>query len=91
MDILFEIESVFKVSNIGYFIGTRLLSDLNFRLTNNPRLGGVEITDWFDIPRSVDEKGRQRQGIFIFQFKNSEDREKLEQGQIVELTNEDEK
>jgi hypothetical protein len=82
----FVIEGIFKITNRGYFISAKLIdNNLNFKVTKNSQIGEVEITDWFDIPRALDENGKQRLDFFIIQMKNTDDKEKLKEGQIVEL------
>lgn len=86
----FEIDGIFQITNRGNFISARLINtDLNFQVTDNSRLGEVEVTKWFDIPRAIDNNGRQRMDLFFFKIKNEEDKEKLKKGEIVELTHEE--
>ena len=87
MKIQFEIESVFRLS-LGdkvYVFAKQMDSNLDWKLTDNSKLGIVQIEKWFDIPRTTDKNGNQRLDVFAFVLKNKNDRDKLKEGQIVEL------
>jgi len=87
MAILLEIESVFKITNRGMFVGLRLIDpELNFHITENSFLGGVKLAQFLEIPRSIDSNGNQRRDIVVLQLKNQDDAGKLIPGTIVELT-----
>jgi hypothetical protein len=58
---------------------------LNWKLTEEPKLGQVEIENWFDIPRSLDKNGNVRLDLFAFVLKNNNDEDKIQVSQIVEL------
>ena len=87
MSIQFEIESIFKIeSRNKYFVAAKLLSsNPDWKLTEKTRLGQIEIENWFDIPRALDKDGNIRFDLFIFQLKNSDDRNKIKINEIVEL------
>ncbi|MBX2925458.1 MAG: hypothetical protein KF746_24890 [Chitinophagaceae bacterium] len=85
MSVKLKIESIFKVTNRGqYVIAKRLDPKQNFYVTKKSFLGGVELTEYLDIPRSIDENGEQRD-IVAFHLKNPNDAIKLIPNSIVEL------
>lgn len=85
MPIQLEIEGVFNVMNRGCFVIARILEPkANFYVTKKSFLGGVELAEYLDIPRSVDENGKQR-NVVAFQLKYPQDAEKLIPQTIVEL------
>jgi hypothetical protein len=86
MAVQFEIESVSKITNRGYFAFARqLTSGQNFVVTDKSFLGGVELTKYLDIPRAINDKGEQRYDLFVFHLKNEEDNNKLKPKTVVEL------
>jgi hypothetical protein len=86
MNARFEVEAVFPVTGRGEFVGTRQLPPfVDFSMTDASHLGGVEVENWFDIPRATDGAGKQREGVFIFKLKHPDDKSKLSVGQHVEL------
>ena len=89
MDTFFEIESVFKLTNRNtVVVFARLLnsSEADWRVTDNSQLGDVEIEPFLEIPRALDKNGDCRLDLFAFKLKRSEDKDKLQTGQVVELT-----
>lgn len=86
MAVQFEIESIIKVSNRGYFVFARQLTPgQDYFITDKSFLGGVELTKYLDIPRITNEKGEQQYDLFAFHLKNDEDNYKLKPKTIVEL------
>ena len=86
MAVQLEIESVFKITNRGYFVLARQLTPgQNFVVTDKSFLGGVELTKYLDIPRATDDKGEQRYDLFAFHLRNDEDNDKLKPKTVVEL------
>src|SRR4028119_1395707 len=86
MAIKLEIEGVFNVTTRGKFVSVRRIDpEANFYITNKSFLGGVELVKYFDIPRSLDENGNQRQDVVVFQLKNPDDAGKLIPKTIVEI------
>jgi len=85
MSVKLEIESVFKVTNRGhYVIAKRLDPKQNFYVTKKSFLGDIELAEYLDIPRSLDENGNQRD-IVALHLKYSEDATKLIPNSVVEL------
>jgi hypothetical protein len=85
MPVQLEIETVFKITNRGqYVIVKRLDPKQNFYVTKKSFLGGVELAEYLDIPRALDENGDQRD-IVALQLKNPEDAVKLIPNSIVEI------
>jgi hypothetical protein len=87
MNIQFEIEHIFKLhARNKVCVFARLLdSSLDWKLTNESKLGQVQIENWFDIPRAHDKDGNIRLDLFAFQLKNNDDKNKLNINQVVEL------
>jgi len=83
----FQIEAVVNISSQDkvYVLARELKVETNWKLSENARLGEVEIEKWLDIPRSLDENGSQRMDLFAFCLKNTYDKDKLKIGDIVEL------
>jgi hypothetical protein len=86
MIVNFEIESIFKITNRGYFIAAKCLDkDAPFQMSEKAYLGQVKILNWFDIPRVLDESGNPRFDVFCFQIQNEDDKDILKLGEIVDL------
>ncbi|MEM6339452.1 MAG: hypothetical protein AAF673_05990 [Pseudomonadota bacterium] len=87
MAIKFKIEYVFKVTGRGYFVTATLIeNERTFSLSEKSKLGEVGITSYVDKPRAIDEDGNIRHDLWAFQIKNERDADKLQRGQIVELS-----
>jgi hypothetical protein len=87
MAVQFEIESIIKVANRGYYVFAKQLTPgQNFAVTDKSFLGGVELAKYLDIPRTTNDKGEQRYDLFSFHIKNEEDNNKLHPKTIVDLT-----
>lgn len=85
MPIYLEIEGVFSVTNRGVFVMAKQIDPaLNFYVTEKSFLGGIELEKFLDVPRSIDENGKQR-CIVALKLKNPEDKEKLAVGSIHEI------
>lgn len=85
MPVKLEIASLFKVTNRGqYVIAKRLDPKQNFYITKKSFLGGIELAEYLDTPKSIDENGNQRD-IVAFNLKNPDDAIKLILNSIVEL------
>lgn len=86
MAVQFEIESVIKVTNRGYYVFARHLTpEQNFIVTDKSFLGGVELAKYLDIPRVIKDNGELRHDLFAFHLKKDEDNSKLKPKTIVEL------
>ena len=84
MDLDFEIGEVVEIKGQVYMFG-RLLDEGNFVLSEGSSLGGVEIEQWTEQPRVLDERSQQRKDVFAFVLKKGEDRTKLHKGKTVVL------
>ncbi|MGK0365988.1 MAG: hypothetical protein ACI85O_003058 [Saprospiraceae bacterium] len=64
MRVKFEIELKFKTGKkkkIRYFVFAKCLEmEKLFELTDNSRLGGIEISNYLGQPRAIDEEGQPR-------------------------------
>lgn len=87
MAVQFEIESVIKISNRGYFVFARQVTPgQDFVITEKSFLGGIELTKYMDMPRALNDKEEQRNDLFVFHLKHDEDNNKLKPKSVVELT-----
>jgi len=82
----FKIEAIFKINQRGYFVAAKLIDKREqFTLTENSKLGTVDIFPQTQIPRKLDNKGKLITDIWLFRLKNDSDFDKLKEGEIVEL------
>lgn len=58
----------------------------HFKLSDTSLLGGVEIENWLDIPITKDENGNQQKDKVAFVLKYASDKDKLHEGNLVDLT-----
>ena len=89
LSLRFEVEYIltFKGKKSKSVIIARLLDEkTDFSLTENSRLGGIEITPNLGMPRILDKDGNPRFDIVAFELKYRNDHDKLYEGQIVELS-----
>lgn len=88
MNAEFEIEDIFELqSRNKVCVFVKLLTpNSNWQLSDESKLGPVQIENWFDIPRKLDKDGNIRLDLFLFVFKNNIDKDKLKINQIAELT-----
>ena len=85
----FKIEGIFEITGRGYFIAAECLEkSYDYRLTENSKLGNVEITTTRIFNKPMDKSGNIRMNCFTFQLKNEIDLKKLKVGEIVNLINE---
>jgi hypothetical protein len=89
MGVKFEIEAKYKTGkkrNEKYFVFAKCLEiEKEFKVTDNSRLGEIEISKFLTQPRATDKEGKPRFDIFIFKIRYKKDCDELEEGQIVEL------
>ena len=85
MPVKVQIEYIFKLTNRGQFAIVKLLDpNQDFHITKKSFLGGVELAEYLDIPRSIDESGNQRD-IVALQLKYPEQADMLTPGTVVEI------
>lgn len=80
----------FKVTHLvnlsgNYFVFVAQLNDCDFNFKLGMYLGNIKVIS-FDIPRKVDENGKQVLNVFGFLVENQSDLNRLTVGDIVELT-----
>lgn len=86
MAVRLEVEAVFKITDRGYFVFAKSLEkEKNFWVTENSKLGNVEITKTLDQPRALEENGEPRLDLYAFQLKNESDSHHFKEGEIIEL------
>ena len=94
MSVKFEIEVNLKLGkgkHAKYFVFAKCLEmDKGFSVTDNSKLGEIEISNYLGQPRALDKEGNIRLDIFAFKIRYKKDCGKLKEGQIVELTQEQE-
>jgi hypothetical protein len=82
----FVVEEIFALGTHGTFVLVRLLSDdASFVLSENPRLGEVQLMRWVEVPSRFDADGQPVLNCFVFQLKSPEDESRLQVGQRVVL------
>ena len=94
MGVKFEIEYNWKTGtgkHTKYFVFARCLEmDKEFYVTAHSKLGEIEIGNYLNLPRALDEEGNVRLDAFAFKIRHKRDAGRLKEGQIVELTHEQE-
>lgn len=83
----FQIEQIVAIKGKAYLLTKCQTLKPNFKLSDSSFLGEVEIENWFDIPRALDESGNQRLDVFAFVLKNEMDKNRVKEGQILLLSN----
>ena len=83
-------EAKFKVTHLvnlsgRYFVFVEQLNDCDFNFKSGMYLGNIKVLN-FDIPRKVDENGKQVLNVFGFLVENQSDLNRLTVSDIVELT-----
>lgn len=63
----------------------RRLDDKPFKMSNNSFLNNIPVEDYADMPRAHDKEGNARFDLFCFILKDSTDKNKFHEGQVVEL------
>jgi hypothetical protein len=82
----FKIEQVLDLKELGQFIFAKQVEpEVNFSVKAGTYLGDIELEEYLDMPRALDEKGQQRNDLFIFKPKQQVDKAKLNKGMIVKL------
>lgn len=93
MGIKFEVEANFKIKKgkkIEYFIIAKCLEmGAGFSITDNSKLDEIEIRNYLNQPRAIDEEGKPRLDIFAFRIRHKADFNAFKEGQIVELTHDE--
>ena len=85
MPVKVKIEYVFKITNRGQYVIVKPLDPTeDFYITRKSFLGDVELSEYLDMPRSIDENGNQRH-IFALQLKYPENADKLIPDTVVEI------
>lgn len=83
----FQIEQIFSIKDKTYLLTKSQDTNVNFKLSDNSFLGDIEIENWFDIPRAIDDNGNQRIDTFAFVLKYEADKERIKEGEILGLSN----
>jgi hypothetical protein len=80
MSTKFKIEEIFELKGRDKICVLAKLLDIDssFQLTDKSRLGEVEIENWFDIPRKLDDNGNIRVDLYAFLLKNKLDLNKIQ-------------
>ena len=80
----FKVEQTVTVSGRGAIVFAQPVDDNDFDLSEKMYLNGVKVTH-ADIPRALDEHGKQRLDIWGFCIEDEKDLSHFFEGQIVEL------
>jgi hypothetical protein len=81
----FVIEGTFEGADGRGYVVARVLGSAAFDVGPDAVLGGCPVEQWLEIPRTLDEAGRQRTDLFGFCFKDTADRLRLKVGERVVL------
>ncbi len=81
----FVIEATFEGGDGRAYVVARILGSAAFDVGPDAVLGGCPVEQWLDIPRTLDEAGRQRTDLFGFCLKDTTDRVRLKDGERVVL------
>ena len=82
----FEIEEIFDLRTHGTFVLVRLVSgDASFTLSESPKLGGVPLERWVEVPARFDADGQAVMNCFVFQLKSPQDQSRLQIGRRAVL------
>ena len=68
-----------------YVIVTKCLSNIDFKIDKDSCLGGIRILN-MEIPRIVDTHGKQDMSVFAFGVEHQSDLEKINIGDVLEIT-----
>lgn len=81
----FVIEGTFEGGDGRGYVVARILGSDAFYVGPDAALGGCPVEQWLEIPRTLDEAGRQRTDLFGFCLKDTADRVRLKVGERVIL------
>lgn len=82
----FKVLSVNEFNDKAFVFTKCLDKDENFFISETSLLGGFELVEYLDQPRSIDENGQQCSDRFVFQLKHKSDNAYINTADIVELT-----
>lgn len=78
----FEIEAKWKTGkgkHMKHFVFARCLDkEVPFSVTDNSRLNDIEISNYLNQPRAIDQEGNPRVDIFAFKIRYKKEYNKLE-------------
>ena len=81
----FQIEYIYKKDDYGLILVKYLSGEKDFEITSESKLGKIELEEYLDMPRKVDENGKLILDSFILKPKKESDLDNFELGQIVNL------
>jgi hypothetical protein len=82
----FEIVQIVDVREKEQYIYAKQIGQGNdFIIKSGAYLGDIELEEYLDVPRALDDQGQQRQNLFVFKTKQQIDKAKLRKGMIVKL------
>lgn len=82
---IFQIEYIYKKEDYGLIFVKYLSGEKEFEITSESKLGNIELEEYLDMPRKIDENGKLMLDSFIFKPKNKSDLNNFEVGQVVRL------
>ena len=86
MNIAFQVESIFNITNRGTFLALKQLSgESDWHLTDYSTIDGLRVNNFLKIPRTLNNKGLQLKDLYVLQLTDSSDYKKLLEGQTVVL------
>lgn len=84
-EFLFQVDSTFVVKGHAYVLARSLSAEGAFQVVEGSTLGGHPIEVFVDIPRTLDEHGKQRVDVFVFALRQPEAMRDFSEGDFVVL------
>ena len=81
----FVIEGTFEGGDGRAYVVARVVGRADFEVVSESVLGGCPVEQWLEVPRALDENGRQRTDLVSFCLKDVTDRQRLNAGDRVVL------
>jgi hypothetical protein len=83
----FRIEKILTI-NYKIYLQTRSLeANVNFKLSDNALLGGLNIENWYTTSENIGDNTNVNSNSFTFALKNETDKDKLKLNDILRLSN----
>lgn len=81
----FRVDHIFTVNTQIYVSCIRITEDINCYMSDHSYLGDFPIENWIEMPRALDEEGKQRKDLYVLVLKNATDKDKLKLNEIYEM------
>jgi len=80
----FEVKSILELKDRVYIIAEQI-NNVEFEVSETSTVGNIRIEPWLEQPREI-VKGEQKENIFAFVLKNSQDKIELHKGKRIYLS-----